>query len=160
MLSKEGDQPDVGIDLAWEYVPPTIFTICEMHYSLMASTIPCMHLFLKHFETGYLGTTAEQIEPSATRSKGYGSQSGSYGLSSVRSRHMRLADGGKPGTGYGQNRSAQRTASLLRREGGISSWEIHPNRVGDQISNYSDGSDKIIVQQTVDVKFEDCSRRK
>ncbi|PGH15113.1 rpsU-divergently transcribed protein [Helicocarpus griseus UAMH5409] len=46
----------------------------ELHYSLMAATIPCLKLFIKAFNTGYLG--ARETNPGAML--GNTSRSGSY----------------------------------------------------------------------------------
>ncbi|KXT11672.1 hypothetical protein AC579_7044 [Pseudocercospora musae] len=127
-IVKGGDNPDERtIDVFWEYLIPTIYTTIEMHYSLMAATIPCMHLFLKNFETGYLRTTADQIDPSSTKA---GSQTDSYVLG--------------------------RTSRLFRADGVMTtSSVVHPDHITEAESTISDGSDRIIVRQTVDVKWDD-----
>lgn len=49
-------------DYAFKIVPAEVLTQIEMHYSLIAATIPCMRPFLKAFNTGYLSTSAGQID--------------------------------------------------------------------------------------------------
>jgi hypothetical protein len=40
-----------------------IFAQVEMHYSLIAATIPCARPFLKALNTGYMATAADQVDP-------------------------------------------------------------------------------------------------
>ncbi|KAI5370922.1 hypothetical protein Slin15195_G017950 [Septoria linicola] len=144
------------IDVSYDYVKPTIYTTIEMHYSLMAATIPCMHLFLRNFSTGWLGTTANQLEPSISRTKG--SQHSSYILSSMKSKHMRSSVSPR-GT---QQRDSLGDADLLRRpDGGTTTWVMHQDHTTDAESResvVSSASDKIIVRQTIEIKWDDAPR--
>lgn len=161
MLSIEGVNTVsiTHIDIPWDYVRPEIFTLIEVNYSLMAATIPCMHLFLRQFSTGYLQTTADQVQPSimgTQRTKG--SQSDSYILSSIRSRHTK---GGSSPRGTQQRDSLGDTDLLRRNDGGTTTWVMHQDHITDAESResvISTGSDKIVVRQTIEVKWDDAPR--
>lgn len=129
-----------------------IYTEVEMHLSVVAATIPCMNVFLKSFSTGYLMTTADQVDTTATKG------SNSYVMSTVRSRHTRNSDKKTAGT---QTSVAplEEADVRLRPGGGVSSSKIvHKGSIGgnhtDAESLTSDGSDKIIVRRTVDVAWD------
>jgi hypothetical protein len=49
-------------DYTFDVVPTVIFTQVEMHYALLAATIPCMRPFLKALNSGYLSTVAVQVD--------------------------------------------------------------------------------------------------
>lgn len=50
-------------DFTYSYVEPEILAQVEMHYNTIAATIPCLRVFLKDWQTGFLGTTLEHIDP-------------------------------------------------------------------------------------------------
>lgn len=187
MLSIEASQSASTIDLSWDYVRPTIFAIIEVNYSLMAATIPCMHLFLRQFSTGYLGTTLQQVEPSigggtgqfsstGTTKGASGSRSDSYILSSLRSSDTRHTitrtrreshinkHGARETT---RQRSGSGDEDLLKRNDGntTTTCVIHPDQIttdgdgGSRVSVLSSGSDGIVVRQTVEVRWEDDAPR-
>lgn len=187
MLSIEASQSGSTLDLPWDFVRPTIFAIIEVNYSLMAATIPCMHLFLRQFSTGYLGTTLQQVEPSigggtgqfsstGTMKGASGSGSDSYILSSMRSSHTRHTitrtrreshinkHGARETT---RQRSGSGDEDLLKRNDGntTTTCVIHPDQItteGDgesRVSVMSSGSDGIVVRQTVEVKWEEDAPR-
>lgn len=141
-------------NISWRYVVLAIYTEIEMHLSLIAATIPCMHVFLKNFNTGYLGTTADQVDVTATMAATKGSNS--YMMSTVRSRHTQNSDSQAGSTqksgGFG------RGDVKLRPNDGVSTSRImHREGNGDSNTDAgsvtSDGSDKIIVRRTVDVDW-------
>jgi len=134
-------------DLPWAFVAPTIYTQVEMNYSLIAATIPCMRIFLKNFSTGYLGTTADQVDPTLTMKATKGSDS--YAMSSVRSRHITQNTTSSSGrSGRGKMRDAD-----WRGDGAATlSRIVHPHTPADSVDS-DDGSDKIIIRKTV------CSAR-
>lgn len=150
MLSLEGDFPNETIDFTWLYVNPTIFTTIEMHYSLLAATIPCMHLFLRQFSTGYLGTTNEQLQSTMMGSKG--NQSDSYVLSSVRSRHTGATGNRRAMTEWHHSDIDAVSRALYQVEAAVTT--ISAGRETRPESTASDGSEKIMVRQTVDVKWQ------
>lgn len=122
-----------------------------MHFSLIAATVPCMHVFLKNFNTGYLGTTADQVDVTATMAATKGSNS--YVMSTVRSRHTQGSDdtAQKGGKGGGD-------IKLRPNDGMTTSRVVHKERNGgdsntDAGSVTSDGSDKIMVRRTVEVDW-------
>jgi hypothetical protein len=50
-------------DYTFDVVLAVVFAQVEMHYSLIAATIPCARPFLKALNTGYMVTAAEQVDP-------------------------------------------------------------------------------------------------
>jgi hypothetical protein len=81
-------------DYTWDIVLAVVMTQVEMHFSLIASTIPCLRPFLKALDTGYLATQAAQVDRSiidpgmessvALKSKGSTNDPGSNRNSDVR----------------------------------------------------------------------------
>jgi hypothetical protein len=51
-------------DYSWDIVLAVVLAQVEMHFSLIASTIPCLRPFLKALDTGYLATQAAQVDRS------------------------------------------------------------------------------------------------
>ena len=49
-------------DFTWSYVTPEVYTQLEMHYSLIAATIPCLQIFLKAWNTSFLAMGLEDID--------------------------------------------------------------------------------------------------
>lgn len=141
-------------NISWQHTVLAIYTEIEMHYSLIAATIPCMQVFLRGFNTGYLGTTADQVEITATMAATKGSNS--YVMSTVRSRHTQNSDNA---TGSQQKSGTYGGKDIkLRPNDGISTSRIaHKERSGDSNTDAgsieSDRSDKIMVRRTVDVDY-------
>lgn len=124
-----------------------VLTQIEMHYSLIASTIPCMRPFLKAFNTGSLGAVAD------------GTELGSYGYGNSRSRKPR-------------DDSALRTSSMPVKEDAlhVSEGEVIESPVlrkdasaavtqvahdGERVqvdatSVTTDGSDRMIIRKTTE----------
>jgi hypothetical protein len=161
-------------------VRPAIFTEIEIHYSLMAATIPCIHVFLKNLKTGYLSTTAEQY--GADSSRGGTTTNDSYAMCSVsagkttnanehldmseKTNHMELKTASGPiltdnnGDSHG---TCSKPKEAVVTDGG---WEIRPFGCGGSTTTKiahsihasdgsvtSDGSDRIIIKKTVDVHY-------
>lgn len=117
-----------------------IYTQVEMHYSLIAATVPCMRPFLMAFNSGYLGTSAAQVDPSASlNSKG---RSESYVLQS-KSSHR----GNEPQT------VISRPTPKLRNDADHSIVYVEtqdPTKAGDRVSIESaEGSDRMIIKKMV-----------
>ena len=122
-----------------------------MHYSLIAATIPCMRIFLQNFTTGYLGTTADQLDPTATQAATKGSNS--YMMSSMRSRRLDANSSDRTDKPIGERNLK------LRPDGGMTtSRVVHTDNATETGSITSDGSDKIIVRKTVQVDWGDDSK--
>ena len=150
---------DNPTNVSWTFVTLTIYTSIELHFSLIAATIPCMHVFLKNFNTGYLGTTADQVDITATMAATKGSNS--YVMSTVRSRHTQNSNSdneGKGGKGRGELRLRPNdgitTSRVVHRERGGGAGSTGGDAATDAGSVDSDGSDKIMVRKTVDVKWD------
>lgn len=140
-------------NISWRYAWLEMYTEIEMHFSLIAATIPCMHVFLKNFNTGYLGTTADQIDPTATMAGSKGSNS--YVMSSMGGRNTK-------GSAIQTSRERKSVAHAGVGHGGMgASVGVSANDMAygrgdintDAESVTSDGSDKIIVRRTVNVDW-------
>ncbi|KAK4543662.1 hypothetical protein LTR36_005307 [Oleoguttula mirabilis] len=130
-----------GEETTWTALAPVIYQQIELHFSIIAATVPCMRLFLKNFNTGYLGTTADQVDPTATMAGTKGSNS--YAMSTVRSRHM-----------DSQNRDQQIGGDIrLRPDVNMVTSKINHETSSERGSVTSDGSDKIIIRKTVQVDW-------
>ena len=136
---------DLSRNVSWLYVVPYIYTEIEMHYSLISATIPSMHIFLKNFNTGYLGTTADQVDPTASMVATKGSNS--YAMSSVRSRNL------KQTSNMESEKHAERDLRLAPGRRITTSRVVHDDNAIDSGSINSDGSDRIIIQKTVQVDW-------
>jgi hypothetical protein len=51
-------------DYTWDVVLAIALAQVEMHFSLIAATVPCLRPFLKALDTGYLATQAGQVDRS------------------------------------------------------------------------------------------------
>ncbi|CAK4026256.1 rpsU-divergently transcribed [Lecanosticta acicola] len=140
-------------DFTWLYVNPTIFTTIEMHYSLLAATIPCMHLFLRQFSTGYMGTTNAQLQGTMLGSKG--NLSDSYALSSTRSRQGGFKRSRRGGTERQYSDIEAVSRALYQVSPAVTTVSASRENRPDSVA--SDGSEKIMVRQTVDVKWQDSN---
>lgn len=122
-----------------------------MHYSLMAATIPCMHLFLRQFSTGYLGTTNEQLHGTMIASKS--AQSDSYVLSSIGSRNLKKTTRNRRGGAVRQHSNVDAVSrALFQVDAAVTTISACRDRAESVVS---DGSEKIMVRHTVDVKWSD-----
>lgn len=132
-----------GPDYPFAIVPTQVYTQIEMHFTILAATIPCMRLFLKNFNTGYLGTTLEQVDPSASMNGTKGSNS--YAMSTVRSRHL---------NSQSNEKEKERPQIKLRPAGdGLNTTLALHEAATDTGSITSDGSDKIIIRKTVEIDY-------
>jgi hypothetical protein len=89
-----------SLDYTWDIVLPVVLEQVEMHFSLIAATIPCLRPFLSVWNTGYLATQAGQVDRSivdpatessyALRSKNSTNEShrNSYNRNSLRNSQM------------------------------------------------------------------------
>ncbi len=60
---KNLNQAGNSTNYTFDVVLAVVFAQVEMHYSLVAATIPCARPFLKALNTGYLATVADQVDP-------------------------------------------------------------------------------------------------
>lgn len=52
-------------DYTFSYTIVEIYTQLELHYSVASTTIPCLQIFLRGFNTNFLGTALEDVDPNA-----------------------------------------------------------------------------------------------
>ena len=131
-----------GTDRTFDMTLPSVLTQLEMHFTVLAATIPIIRNPLTKLNSGFLNTTLEQMDPAASAayasSKSGGSGKGqSYGLSDLtasKQRESRMLE----------QRVGQGTEAMA--EGGSDSVE-------ERQSILSEGSDKIIIKRTVMVDY-------
>jgi hypothetical protein len=63
-------------DPNFNYASAMLWTEFEMHYNLVAATIPCLRIFLRAFHTGKLGGVVDDLDPLDSRfaTKGSGTR--------------------------------------------------------------------------------------
>lgn len=132
-------------DVSWDFVLPAIYTEVELHLCIISATIPCIHVFLKHFNTGLLMITTSQA---ASRGSNIGSDS--YHLSVLRERRKPMIKrwegrGRTGGNFYVDDSTAYRTTAIANAG--------DPDHVTDFSSVRSDASDAIMVSRTVEVRW-------
>ena len=52
-------------DFTFSYIRPEIWGQIEMHYNVVAATIPCLRMFLKGWNTSFISTTLKEMDPEA-----------------------------------------------------------------------------------------------
>ena len=119
------------------FTMPEIWTQVEMHLCLVGATVPCLRIFLKSFNTGYFGTTMENIDPTGTMMATKGD---SYNLSTMKSGDQKYALGDP-------------TQRQVSKAGMTTSRVTHEQREdGDSADDRSDR--RIYVRQTVNVAYD------
>ena len=122
--------------ITYAFTMPELWTQVDMHLCLIGATVPCLRIFLKSFNTGYYGTTMENIDPTGTMMATKGD---SFNMSNMRSGNREKL--GNP---------TQRQAS---KAGMTTSRVTHESR--DDGDSADDRSDKrIYVRQTVNVAYD------
>ncbi|CAK1363244.1 unnamed protein product [Cercospora beticola] len=118
-------------------VPSFICLNIEMHWSLIAATIPTLKPFVGAFNTGWGTYDTQGIS-------GYGQGSGnSYALRSLGRRSARSGKAGTPAAGT-QNSNAEKDPIDGRQSWGKNVTHVRSNRT----STGSDDSDRMIIRQT------------
>lgn len=54
-----------GTDFCFNYVMPEVFTQVEMHFNLVAATIPCLRIFLKVWNSHFIDLRLEEVDHKA-----------------------------------------------------------------------------------------------
>jgi hypothetical protein len=125
-------------DFTWAFTMPAMWAQLELHLSLVGSTIPCLRIFLKSFNTGYLGMAVEQLDPTGTM---IATKGDSYNMSKLRSNGS-------------DNKFGNPTQAQVSKAGKTTSRVTH-GRDEDHASSLSDRSDRgIFVRQTVNVAYD------
>ncbi|KAI9803961.1 MAG: hypothetical protein M1833_000242 [Piccolia ochrophora] len=127
-------------DMTFDLVTGTILSQVDMHYSLMAATIPCMKPFVKAFNTGYYTHTPDQAGGSQY---GYGSayaKDTNYALQSVSSQ-----------TGPAPDRASRKMKIRPDAQDAVTVIETDkenskPEEAGSVTTH---GSDKMMIRRTV-----------
>ena len=129
-------------DRTFDMTIPAILTQLEMHFAVLAATIPILRNPLTKLNTGYLNTTLEQMDPTANvafASKASSSGKGqSYILSNMTASRRRDSR-------VGDLRMGPMTRTIAAAGGSESPEERE--------SIISEGSDRIIVQRSVKIDY-------
>ncbi|KAI9701000.1 MAG: hypothetical protein M1836_001668 [Candelina mexicana] len=151
-------------DYTFDSVYGLVCTQIELHYSLMAATIPCMKPFVKAFNTGYLGTAARQTN------YGYGYGTGTFGNSDDKTNHgrsfalqsMRSRSADERKHVEPQHQKSTHNLKLkekeLRPDMADSTVYVEHNQVQEESGSVtSHGSDQMIIRRTVgwDIRYDD-----
>ncbi|KAF2726094.1 hypothetical protein K431DRAFT_289963 [Polychaeton citri CBS 116435] len=142
-----------SVDSTFSPTIPTILLQLEMHTNLISATIPCLRIFLRNFNSGYLGNAGVDA-PNGYKSRPFGKRSGISGDHSAGS----VSNLATQGSGRGGGKAGFMEALELRSadRGETKSKASHTMKeVYDDDDAASDGSKRrIMVRQTVDVMYE------
>jgi len=115
-------------DYTFDIVPAIVFAQVEMHFGLIAATIPCLRPFLNAINTGYISTQANQVDraiheesndssyvmQSTTSSKGRASLKNSLGRNSLGGNSLSRNSLGKNSLGMLSPRASLATLARLQ----------------------------------------------
>ncbi|KAK4554438.1 hypothetical protein LTR86_008646 [Recurvomyces mirabilis] len=131
LVSLSNVMPD---DISFTYTLPEVFTQLEMHCNLIATTLPCLRLFLTAWNTNFMNLNLEEMDPQAYKERESGSNAGiEHIATNTRDRcdltHTKLRD-------VFPNQQQQQGRIQVRAE-----TELKQGWMGDQITRkeYNDG---------------------
>ncbi|KAI4729572.1 hypothetical protein E4T49_02576 [Aureobasidium sp. EXF-10728] len=131
-----------GADGTFDMTLPVVLTQLEMHFTVLAATIPILRNPLTKLNSGYLNTTLEQMDPAASAAyassrSGSSGKGPSFALSYV--------------TGSGQR--SDTAVEHREREGIETIAEGGSDTHGEGQSMLSEGSDQIMIKRTVMIDY-------
>ncbi|KAI9710043.1 MAG: hypothetical protein M1812_007507 [Candelaria pacifica] len=151
-----------SVDYTFDTVYGIVCTQIELHYSLMAATIPCMKPFVKAFNTGYLGTAARQTNyaygyATGTFADDKTNHGRSFALQSMRSRSQEDSKRAEPQHQKSTNNLKLREKDLRPDMVDSTVYVEHSQGQEESGSVTSHGSDQMIIRRTVgwDIRYED-----
>lgn len=126
-------------DFNFDYTEPQIWAQVELHYSIMATTMPSLHIFLKILQTGWLADLKDRPD-TAMASKTIGT------------RYRSVAG---VGSATGANKSSDRDDFVVLQDwadgkGQLRTLVRDDNGADDDSASYGSRT-KILVLRTVDV---------
>lgn len=124
----------------FNYALPEVYTQVEMHFDLVAATIPCLRMFLRGCTTGWLGEQLHDQADTAMATKSAKTYSGFSPFTTGRSRQQERAS--QP-VELEQWQHKQATATISQG-----------NFLGDDTASDSSGR-RIMVSSTIEVRYDD-----
>ncbi|KAK5118989.1 hypothetical protein LTR62_000200 [Meristemomyces frigidus] len=136
-------------DISFTYVLPDVLTQVELHSNLIATTLPCLRLFLTAWNTSFMNIGLEEIDPQAF-AEHVTSHTRSYELSSMQ--HKQSNKGTGMGTGSKQNSNSNNNA-WSRSNMGRNTTRGETSKRGEKDDDAASDSSQqaIVVRQTVRV---------
>ncbi|THV86121.1 hypothetical protein D6D19_02604 [Aureobasidium pullulans] len=130
------------VDRTFDMTMPTVLTQLEMHFMVLAATIPILRNPLTKLNSGYLNTTLEQMDPAASAAYA-SSRSGSSGKGpSIALSHVMAS-----------RRHEDSIVEQRAGEGIETIAEGGSDTVEEGQSVLSEGSDKIMIKRTVMIDY-------
>jgi hypothetical protein len=131
-----------GVDRTFDMTLPAVLTQLEMHFTVLAATIPILRNPLTKLNSGYLNTTLEQMDPAASAAyassrSGSSGKGASYALSHMTGSRCHV------------------DAMVEQRDGeGIETIaEGGSDAIEEGQSVLSEGSDQIMIKRTVMIDY-------
>jgi hypothetical protein len=121
---------------------PAVLTQLEMHFTVLAATIPILRNPLTKLNSGYLNTTLEQIDPAASAAYASSRSGGSRKEASFALSHT-----------MGSKRRVDGMVEQREGEGIATIAEGGSDAVDEGQSVLSEGSDKIMIKRTVMIDY-------
>ena len=130
-----------GVDRTLDMTLPAVLTQLEMHFTVLAATIPILRNPLTKLNSGYLNTTLERMDPVASAAYA-SSRSGSSGK------------GASFALSHVTGSKRQVDAIAEQREEGIETIaEGGSDAIEEGQSVMSEGSDQIMIKRTVMIDY-------
>ncbi|KAH0248203.1 hypothetical protein KCU84_g24920, partial [Aureobasidium melanogenum] len=131
-----------GVDRTFDMTVPAVLTQLEMHFTVLAATIPILRNPLTKLNSGYLNTTLEQMDPVASAAyassrSGSSGKGPSYALSHVTNSGRRNDPVVETREGEGIETVAERGSETIEE--------------GQSV--LSEGSDQIMIKRTVMIDY-------
>ena len=131
-----------GTDRTFDMTLPAVLTQLEMHFTVLAATIPILRNPLTKLNSGYLNTTLEQMDPAASAAYASSRSGGSGKEASFVLSHM-----------TGSKRRVDGMVEQREGEGIETIAEGGSDAVNEGQSVLSEGSDKIMIKRTVMIDY-------
>jgi hypothetical protein len=131
-----------GVDRTLDMTLPAVLTQLEMHFTVLAATIPILRNPLTKLNSGYLNTTLERMDPVASAAyassrSGSSGKGGSFALSHV----------------TGSKRNVDAMVEQREGEGIETIAEGGSDAIEEGQSVMSEGSDQIMIKRTVMIDY-------
>ncbi|KAK5175582.1 uncharacterized protein LTR77_000721 [Saxophila tyrrhenica] len=130
-------------DFTFSYTVVEIYTQLELHYCVASATTPCLHVFLKGWNTGYLGTALEEVDQQAYEEWADAKSDGA-------SYHMTPLHTSKEH----EKQTSSTQGTSLQGGHGISQAAAQHSKAGQKDAARDSSQQVIVVRTTVDVDIE------
>ncbi|KAK3680174.1 hypothetical protein LTR78_000551 [Recurvomyces mirabilis] len=132
-------------NISFTYTLPEIFTQLEMHCNLIATTLPCLRLFLTAWNTNFMNLNLEEMDPQAYKEH-VTSHTQSYELSS------QINGNSKGGSRLGHKQNSNKHGWANRSQGRNTTMVERAERDEDAASDNS--TQAIVIKQTIAIDRE------